>query len=75
MTDETQKNDLGELSFEEAIEQETARIKGETERMIKDPTFQSVNHRRYAYITRGYYSDQLERWLALFPPLHGSGSA
>ncbi len=56
-----------QLSFEEAIEQESTRLNGEVERMMKDASYQSIKHRRCTYVMRGRYSEQLERWLALFP--------
>jgi Sulfotransferase domain len=55
------------LSFEEAIEIEMDRISGEVERLVREPTYKSLAYRRHAYLTRGVYSDQLERWLAYFP--------
>ena len=50
------------LSFEEAIEAEEERIGGERERMLADETYLSPNHRRYSYLTRGIYVDQLKEW-------------
>ena len=50
------------LSFEEAIEAEAERIKGEKERMLSEEGYFSPNHRRYSYLARGVYVDQLEDW-------------
>jgi hypothetical protein len=55
------------LSFEEAIEREPERLEGEVQRMEQDPTFQSFNHQRFSYVTRGMYADQLENLLSRFP--------
>ena len=48
------------LSFEAAIDQERERLS-----QGGDPT--SLPGRRYSYLSRGLYVDQLERWLSLFP--------
>ena len=50
------------LSFEEAIEAEEERIKGEKEQILSEEGYFSPNHRRYSYLTRGIYVDQLEDW-------------
>ncbi len=50
------------LSFEEAIEAEEERIKGEKEKMLTQEGYFSPNHRRYSYLARGIYVDQLEDW-------------
>jgi hypothetical protein len=54
------------LSFEEALEQEDARLKGELERM-RDPKYFSHAWWNFTYRSRGRYADQLERWLEIFP--------
>jgi hypothetical protein len=54
------------LSFEEAVAAEDDRLAAEEERMRADPQYSSANYRHYAYLTRGLYADQLERWLAYF---------
>jgi hypothetical protein len=55
------------LSFEEAINQEPARLAGEEERLCRDPQYYSYNHHRFSYLLRGVYVDQLRRWMACFP--------
>jgi Sulfotransferase domain len=50
-----------ELSFEEAVDAEPARLEGEVERMLADPTYQSWEHRHHSYVTRGRYAEQVER--------------
>ena len=55
------------LSFEEAIEQEDERMRGELERIRSEPTYFSYPWWNYTYVARGRYADQLERWYASFP--------
>jgi Sulfotransferase domain len=59
---------LEPLSFEEAIAQEPARLAGEVERIRSDPHYDAVRHRRYSYLARGAYAEQLQQWLGHFPP-------
>lgn len=54
------------LTFEEALEAEAERIGPELARMETDPTYYSETHRRYSYLQRGRYVEQLERWLRFF---------
>ena len=55
------------LSFEEAIEREDERLKGEEERLIKEPFYRSFNHRKFGYVARSKYVVQIKRWLKYFP--------
>lgn len=55
------------LSFEDAIKCEQDRIAGEREKIINDEHYHSFKHRRYTYLTRGIYIDQIEYWLNYFP--------
>ncbi|MFT3874331.1 MAG: sulfotransferase [Nocardioides sp.] len=48
-----------EKSFGRALELEDARLKGEVEQMVADPSYQSFNHRHHAYRRRGEYAAQL----------------
>ncbi len=52
------------LPFEEAITQEPERMcdSGDPSR-----DFSHVNWRRFSYVSRGVYVDQLQRWLGVFP--------
>jgi hypothetical protein len=56
-----------QLSFEEAIDREPERMRGEVERMLRDPTYFSHAWWNYTYVSRGRYAEQLERWFAAFP--------
>jgi hypothetical protein len=55
------------LSFEEAIEAEAERTRGEEERLVRKPDYFSHAWWDYTYLARGRYAEQLERWLAVFP--------
>lgn len=55
------------LSFEEALAAEEERLAGAEERLAADPRYRHDHHRRHAYLARGHYADQLERWYAHFP--------
>jgi sulfotransferase family protein len=55
------------VSLEQALDLESERIAGELERMRDEPTYFSIPYRRYAYLARSRYAEQLERWLELFP--------
>ncbi len=50
------------LSFEEAIEAEQARLRGEMDEMLEDEHYNSFNYRHFSYLSRGIYVDQLLRW-------------
>lgn len=54
------------LSFEAAIDQEPARLRGELERMLTNPRYNSREHRWHAYATRGIYVDSVQKILRLF---------
>jgi len=54
------------LSLEEALAKEAERLEGETARLVADERYYSYNHRRYSYLARGIYVDQLKAWLDLF---------
>ena len=55
------------LSFEDAIDAEPERTRGEEERLAREPGYFSHAWWNYTYRARGLYADQLERWLAVFP--------
>jgi hypothetical protein len=56
------------LSFEDALAAEEGRLEGEVERMLADPEYFSHAWWNHTYRARGLYAEQLERWLAVFPP-------
>jgi hypothetical protein len=55
------------LTFEEAISKEPERLDGEVKKIIADGAYSSFNHQHFAYISRGIYLDQLQRWFSTFP--------
>ena len=55
------------LSFEDALEAEDERTRGEEERLLAEPGYFSYAWWNYTYAARGRYAEQLERWLAVFP--------
>lgn len=61
------KKGLEPLSFAESIEAEPERLRGEREKMLADENYLSLNYKRYSYLARGIYVDQLQAWLRLFP--------
>lgn len=54
------------LGFQEAIEIEEKRLEGEREKMLADESYQSINYRRFSYLSRGVYVDQIEEWHRYF---------
>ena len=55
------------LPFEEALDAEEERLRGEEERMAADPRYFSREWWSHTYKARGRYAEQLERWFAVFP--------
>jgi hypothetical protein len=55
------------LSFEDAMDREDERMRGELEHMLHDATYFSHAWWNYTYLARGRYAEQLERWFASFP--------
>jgi Sulfotransferase domain len=55
------------LSFEDALDAEDGRLRGEEERLLADPRYFSHAWWNYTYRARGLYAEQLERWLEAFP--------
>lgn len=56
-----------ELPFEEAIDREVERLEGERERMVREGVYDSLERRRYSYLSRGVYVDQIQSWREHFP--------
>jgi Sulfotransferase domain len=55
------------LRFEDALDAEEDRLRGEEERLAADPSYFSRAWWSHAYKSRGRYAEQFERWLAVFP--------
>ncbi len=56
-----------ELTFEEAIEKEPERIKGEIEEMLNNENNSGRNYPHRAYIKSGEYLEQIKRWREFYP--------
>lgn len=54
------------LSFVEAIEAEQDRLQGEVDRLLADESYISLKHRRFSYLSRGIYVNQLQEWHRFF---------
>jgi hypothetical protein len=54
------------LTFEEAIEAEESRLRGEREKMLADERYASGKYRAFSYLSRGIYVEQLRTWLEFF---------
>ncbi len=50
------------LSFEDAIEAEEERLRDEKEKLLAEETYHSPKYRKYSYLSRGIYVDQLLEW-------------
>jgi hypothetical protein len=55
-----------ELSLEQGIRHEAARLQGEEERLRSDDRYRSFAHQHLSYVARGRYAPQLERWFEHF---------
>jgi hypothetical protein len=54
--------------FERALELEPERLRGEEERLVADPSYDSFHHQHHAYVKRGEYAPQLARFTQLLGP-------
>ena len=54
------------LSFDAALDEETPRLDGEVERMLREDTYYGIGWHMYSYQARGVYVDQLLNWIAEF---------
>jgi len=61
------KRGFEELSFDDAIDREEDRLRGETDRMLRDERYRSYEWHHHSYVARGRYAEQLRRWMDLFP--------
>ncbi|WP_202916111.1 sulfotransferase domain-containing protein [Paenibacillus mesophilus] len=55
------------LSFEQAMQEETSRIRDELPKMLGDPNYFSKEHFYFSYLSRSVYADQLEPYFKRFP--------
>lgn len=61
------RDGLEKLTFEEAIDTEEERIRGEREKMLADESYTGDKYAIYSYCSRGIYVDQLRNWAKFFP--------
>jgi hypothetical protein len=54
--------------FEEALALEEQRTAGEVERILADPTYESLHHRHHSYLARSRYSEQVDRFIGEVGP-------
>ena len=54
------------LSIEEAFDAEDERLAGEVQKLLADDSYTSKPHIHHAYLSRGKYAEQLERYFDLF---------
>ena len=55
------------LSFEEAIDAEPDRLRGEYEKLRADDQYYSPAYHQQSYLTRGIYLPQIRHWLEHYP--------
>lgn len=55
------------FSFEQGLQMEEERLRGEKEKFRADPNYYSYNHRKFSYVARGRYAEQLAPWMNRFP--------
>lgn len=56
-----------DLALATAIDQEAARLAGESDRFAAEPFYQSYAYQHYSYLARGRYVEQLQAWRSHFP--------
>lgn len=55
------------LPFQDALAAEPDRLDGEMAHIHENPGYRASALRRYSYVTRGLYAEQIARWLEVFP--------
>ncbi len=53
-------------TFEEAVKAEETRLGAERDKMLDNERYDSFEHQRFSYLSRGIYADQLMRWSKFF---------
>jgi len=54
-------------SFEETIQLEESRLKGEVDKIVKNESYLGKNLLHYSYLARGRYFEQINFWQTYFP--------
>jgi hypothetical protein len=57
---------LETLPFDDAIDAEPERLRGELERIRSDDSYPATKLRAFAYVSGGMYAEQIEEWLRRF---------
>ena len=55
------------LPIDEALAAEGQRLEQEWIEIERDPDYQAYSFRRFSYMSRSRYAEQLQRWFAIFP--------
>jgi len=55
------------LSFEDAVARESERLGDSAERLARGEIERSFEHQNFSYVSRGFYAEQIERWLKQYP--------
>jgi hypothetical protein len=55
------------LSLRDALQREPERLRGETERVLREPDYFSFARNHFSYLARGFYADQLPWWWECVP--------
>ncbi len=56
-----------EKSFEYVLQLESERLKDAENRLATGEIQRHISHQHHSYLTRGFYSEQIARWLKYFP--------
>lgn len=60
------RHNLERLPLEQALAEEADRLAPEWERLAEEPDHRAIRLRRFSYVARGRYAEQLERWFASY---------
>lgn len=61
------RNNLETLDLVSALHAESERLAPEWDRIAADPGYQALPFRRFSYVARSRYAEQLARWRAVYP--------
>lgn len=56
-----------DATFGDALANEDRRLRGETEKLIRDPSYPAKALLRFSYFARGKYAEHLEPWIQHYP--------
>lgn len=61
------RNNLESLDLDAALKSEGERLAPEWERIASNPDYKALPFRRFSYVARSRYAEQLERWMTVYP--------